>query len=192
MDPMNENPKLVIKWEGPCQLANFFEPDTRKKYDCPGVYLWMEGAELYYVGRATGRPSLSWRQMQHYAYQISGLYDIPKKYRTSGDNWVPKRSQREVADVLLNQEKFRQLVGEGFRFADALSVYLYCARSGKDVRAIERNLLYDLRPTGTTWGTKTIPNLRLELQHQSATWLTPEVRSQARGEIVEIPLQGEG
>ncbi len=42
-EPMNENPELVIEWEGPCQLVDFFEPDTRKKYDCPGVYLWTEG-----------------------------------------------------------------------------------------------------------------------------------------------------
>ncbi len=143
---MDQSEQLVVEWDGPHSLSAFIaEPGLRERFDKPGVYLWIETlpngtCRLSYVGRATGRPSLWKRQMQHYASMVGGLYTIPKEFRADGKAWVPDWTKPETASTLLDRSKFAAVIEDAFRYAAACQVYLWVVPSGTDVRIVERNL----------------------------------------------------
>lgn len=160
------------------------------EFSRPGVYIWIEetaiGHHLSYVGRAGGSPSLFQRQRQHYANMIGGLYTIPKEYRSEDHDWVPNWSDSDVADVLLNPHRFHKLVGDGFAYAEKCQIYLATLNSLDEAKLVERQLLYDLRPTGTKWGLSTPPSSSVSITHINALWASETVISQARdGRIIQ-------
>ena len=175
---------VVIDWERPYKLRAFLDqPELKARFDKPGVYLRVERLpdgthRLGYVGRALGRPTLWRRQRQHYACMIGGLYTIPKEFRRCGRTWVPDSA--ETVETMLDRVAFTTVVEEGFRYAEACDVYVWITPPGFDPDVVERNLLYDLRPSGTDWGKNSIPAVRLKIGHRSPRWLTSEIRGQLR------------
>lgn len=189
---MNDITEIVMDWEGPYKLSEFFiDPAMKDKYDRPGVYLWIEELpngkkRLSYIGRATGRPTLWKRHLQHYAFLVGGLYTIPKEFRRSYKDWIPDWTKEEAAATILSVEKFLNVVEEGFRYAVACSIYLWPSKPDVDVRLIERNLLYDLQPTSTIWGTKSEPVTRLNIRHREPAWLSPEIRDHIKNDVLFV------
>ena len=159
---MLQRGELALTWQGPFKLSDFIgNPELERQFGCPGVYIWIEKLEkadrLSYVGRAKGSRTLCQRQKQHYANMIGGLYTIPHEFYAADCDWVPDWSRQDIYTVLLNPEEFHKLVDAGFAYADACEVHLCGLTSGNEAQQIERQLLYDLQPTGTTWGTRTPP-----------------------------------
>jgi len=189
---MDDSEKFVVEWDGPYGLSAFIaDPALKERFDKPGVYIWIETlpdgtCRLSYVGRATGRPTLWKRQMQHYASMVGGLYTIPKEFRADGTTWVPDWTKQETACTLLDRAKFAAVIDDAFRYAGACQVYLWAVPPGTDVRIVERNLLYDFQPTGTDWGKGFSPGTRLMLCHRAPIWLTPEVRAQVRSGVLFV------
>jgi len=189
---MNDITEIVMDWEGPYKLSEFFiDPAMKDKYDRPGVYLWIEELpngkkRLSYIGRATGRPTLWKRHLQHYAFLVGGLYTIPKEFRRSDVAWIPDWTMEETAATLLSLEKFLNIVEEGFRYASACRIYLWPATPDANVRLIERNLLYDLKPTSTIWGTISEPVTRLNIRHRKPAWLFLEIREHIKNDSLFV------
>lgn len=173
--------EIELTWDGPYKLSDFMsDGELRKHYDYPGVYLWLEDygddSRISYVGRATGKPTLARRQMQHYAYTVSGLYSIPREFRRNRTEWIPDWTKPDVAGVLLDKEKYLELIDDAFRYSSIIDVYLFRALNGENVHALERILLYSLQPTGTKWGTLTKPNPELKLIHRAPEALAAVMR----------------
>ena len=158
--------------EGPFTFQQFLiDPQMRAKYSCSGVYRWDEvgdGREICaYVGKASGSPTLFQRHVQHYMGYIGGTYSIPGEYRRSGKPWALDVRDEAVVSTLLNKEQFVLLIEEAFEYTQKLKIFLACTPP-ESVSVIERNLLYQLRPTRTTWGTLTAPGQPLEISHRGA------------------------
>ena len=174
---------LNLFWEGPYRLRDFIRSnELKERFSCAGVYIWIDklpdGSErLSYVGKAGGRPSLHHRQQQHYANMVGGLYTIPKEYRQSNEAWVPNWSLPTVAEVILDREKYQKVIDEGFAYEAACQVYLATLDSADESKIVERQLLYDLQPSSTSWGTKSAPNSPIDIVHIDANWATQAIRS---------------
>ena len=147
----------------------------REQFCLPGVYIWVETLptgkrQLSYVGKATLSTTLWGRHLQHYASLVGGLYSIPKEFGDGTNHWVPDWSKRDVASIMLEESLFLKVVEAGFKRAVATEIYL-CPLSGEvDLAAIERQLLYELKPSGTKRGTMSPPKVGLEIEHQNIPW----------------------
>lgn len=182
---------VTLEWHGPHLLSEF--PRRRElgaEFNVPGVYLWIEelpsvaGKRLSYVGKASGKPTLYARQLQHYAFTVGGLYMIPGELRKDRTKWAVDWAKPECVAVMLDEEQFIGVVRDGFRLAAASAVYLAPYR-GDDLGVIESNLLYALQPTGTDRGTKYPPKTRVEIRHTKATsWICPDTRRQFKEELL--------
>ncbi|MFH1862521.1 MAG: hypothetical protein ABH878_06865, partial [bacterium] len=113
------------------------------------------------------------------------------EFRKLGEYWSYgfKESVKkiEVIKTIRNEEKFIELVKDAFEFTKHIEIYL-CPIEGNDmnVRLIERNLLFDLKPEGTIPGTKSEPSERCLIVHKNAKWASEQVRGQIRKEVVII------
>lgn len=188
---MNKITEMIMDWEGPYKLSDFFTNSALKqKYRKPGVYIWIEELpdekRLSYVGRATGRPTLEKRLQDHYANCVGGLYTIPKEFRRSGVAWIPDWNVEDTIATLLSLNKLLTIVEDGFRYASVCHIYLWPATPDTDVKLIERNLLYDLKPTGTIWGTKSVPANRINIRHRSPHWLCKEIRERINNDSLFV------
>lgn len=108
---------------------------------------------------------------------IGGLYTIPQEYRQSNEDWVPNWSLPTVAEVILDRKKFQKVIDEGFAYEAACQVYLAALDSADLSKIVERQLLYDLQPHSTSWGTKSEPHSPIDIVHIDATWATEAIRS---------------
>lgn len=185
---LSEN--LTLDWSGPHTFWEFVSNShLRDQFDKRGVYLWIETSpsrvkQLSYVGRAISR-SLSRRQLEHYANQIGGLYAIPKEFRESAREWMPNWKNPDPR-ILLDEGEFIKVVSDGFKYAKAVEIYLCPTTSEMDIKAVERKLLFDLRPTRTKPGTKTEPKRKLFIQHRNPGWLAPEIREHINNESLFV------
>lgn len=184
---MNGLHNISLNWEGPHKLSDFLlaQEELRKKYGSPGVYLWItrfpdSGDKIFYIGKATGSPNLFKRIQQHYAFIVGGLYNVPGEFRSCKEEWIPDWAKSNTCNVLTDIEKMKALIGDCFRYVEACRVYLAKTNDMDNVADIERNLLWDLRPCGTKWGTMTKPSVRLELLHSNASWLSEPIKNQIR------------
>ena len=179
---MNEELAVTLDWEGPLTCRDFIEQvPAVEKYKCTsGVYLCTEqqGATtvLTYVGKAA---DLWTRQVQHYMNQISGQAIIPKDFCSDGQAWDALYKHDRFRAIVSDVERFRQLVTDAFRYVQHVRVFL-CRRPAKEVRVLERNLLYDLQPRDTKWGRETVPSVRIDIRHRNALWVSPEIREHAK------------
>src|SRR5690242_18255150 len=79
---------ILLEWSQPFSFKDLILNEQLKAdYNKSGVYIWISPKkpsssemEIAYVGKASGKPSLWARQIQHYKFQISGLYKIPENY----------------------------------------------------------------------------------------------------------------
>jgi len=166
---------IRLEWSGGYSFKElFFDGEYRSKFCTPGVYLWLEPAEdrdrILYVGRATGAPDLWNRQWSHYVSYIAGHYQLPEIARPGRGSWEMNPCNRAVLETVFDEASYVQLVRDGFAYASRISVYL-CPLSVDVVRRVERQLLYELQPSGTKPGTRTPPEECLKLVHHRVGWL---------------------
>ena len=195
------NHQIELDWTNPYTFRELLsgDPQLRSEWDDKaGVYLHVEQSaelhELLYVGKATGRPSLWTRQVQHYTFLIGGQDCIPSRWRAeSRPGWVmgygkrtdPQTTQRTMS-TLFDVESFVGVVRDGFRFAAAHRIYLANVADSALVRKLEAKLLHQLRPSMT--GSQEVdPHPDLEIVHRGATWNVEPLRSRFRTPIHESP-----
>lgn len=194
---MNQSPESVktisLNWLDPICLAKVptLEPDLQKQFNIVGVYVWTirpaDGPEyLAYVGRATQSTRVLERLRNHYLSQIGGRYIIPAGFRDCENQEAPSKmwsvNWRDSAScqVLANRDEFVKLVDAGFAVVKASYVSAALVHP-TDVRDVERQLLYELQPTDTQWGTRSPPSRALKLLHGSPRWASPQVRANILG-----------
>lgn len=181
-------PLIDLHWEGPFSIAELLSPPGCRIYDVPGLYIWVETIDgphsgmISYVGKATGRPSLVGRNLQHFTAAIGCLYQIPEWARAGAKRWECRLGQPEVTAVLFTKPKLLALVAQAFDYVTGSRIYV--TPFGRDLEVVERNLIWDLRPLDNTSGTKSAPPSRVRLRHHDATWLTSVVEAQARELVV--------
>lgn len=186
---MNEsNAPIDFHWHGPFRLSELLRSkEKRAEFDTPGVYLWTEYRDeeevISYVGKASGQPSLWARQTEHYLRMIGGGYKIPAERRSTNTDWEIDFSNPEVLDVLFDLTNYQDLVKDAFQHAAAVNIFL-CKLEKTPVNDAERNLLYDLQPVDTSWGTKSEPSRPLSIVHKNAEWATEPIRKQIREHVV--------
>lgn len=179
---------IELPWFGPFSFRDFIEASERvKDFHVPGVYLWVEtgedGERISYVGKASGRPNLLQRQQDHYTNYIGGRYRIPGSYRSGKPDWEPGQYPQN-AEIILDYERFTELVGEAFQYVQHTTIYLAPLKDWacEDISVAEWNLLYDLKPTDTRRGTLSEPRQRIKIVHKNARWYTSDVKRYIRNQ----------
>lgn len=179
-------PPIPLIWSEPVSLERFVQGDVFRAdaYKGSGVYTWIikppgrpDDERLVYVGRATSATTLTRRLRQHYLGQISGSYTIPAEFRDSAGQWNIDWDCPEVTKTLACEDAFTQVVRQGFAVARASMISVAAVREDL-VRDVERQLLWDLQPIDTTWGTRSAPHVRLRFQHVGAVWATDAIKRQ--------------
>lgn len=171
-----------LKWHGAFTFEELLTSAANKaEFSKPGVYLWIDEfckpEKICYVGRATGAPDLWIRHWAHYISLIAGHYQLPGVAGPDGTPWEMAPANPAVIATVFEEDKYLALVRAGFAYAKHLRLFL-CPLNAELVRMVERQLLYELQPVGTTWGRKTAPITLLSLIHESASWLTPSTKTQ--------------
>lgn len=186
MNELNSSTTAVtLQWEPTIRLCEVptLSKQTATRLDAPGVYVWTitppgrpEDEYLAYVGRATLATRVLKRFRDHYLNQISGHYWIPEAFR-SGDEWSVDWNSPPKVDVLADQSQFIKLVEQGFDVARASRMTASLLDPQLiDVRAIERQLLWDLQPSDTSWGCRSMPSSPIRLNLGNAPWATDAVK----------------
>ena len=181
-------PKVTLHWQGPFTLPKFLQSVeyTNEFKGKSGVYLWTEpddvGKVLTYVGCASGKPCLWIRQFQHYMNLIGGQYNIPAEFRHDKQQWGLKYENEICKRVVFDLEQFKMLAADAFAYVERTRIFV-CPWPAAEVETIERNLLWDLQPRDTTWGTRTPPSMRLDISHQNALWASLEIRRQIHPDV---------
>lgn len=178
-------------WHGPYPVRDFVtDHKLFDRFDSPGIYLWTETlptgqSRLAYVGKAEGRPTLAARQRTHYVLTISGTYSIPTEFiKDREKGWAVNWEDSEVVEILIDCKRYLKIVSCGFDYVAACKVYLWPYRGDVSLKIIERNLLYDLRPTGTTMGTKSVPPQKVSIRHENALWRDEYTKKQIRDDVL--------
>lgn len=159
---------VTLSWEGPFTFRKFLTEE--KRFDnSRGVYFWRDGPEpsspVWYVGKTSGQPSLYKRQFHHYLSLIGGQYVIPQR-QSNGEKW---ECTYEELDILLDKNRYMELVADSFEFVSCLYIYVAPLNNENKVplRVVETNLLFDLNPKGT-WKPKTEPEPCVKFVHTGA------------------------
>jgi hypothetical protein len=181
----------ILRWHGGFGLHELLTSEThRDNFSTPGVYLWIDNSRLArgvcYVGRATGAPDLWTRHWQHYTALIAGHYLVPAAARSDARDWGMDYKSSSVAEILFDEEQYVQLVRDCFAYAKQFSVFL-CPLHPSLVKAIERQLLFDLQPFDTKWGTRSPPEVPVELKHETPNWMSEHIPEEVRSRVVVHP-----
>lgn len=125
-----------------------------------GVYLWTDvDGSLNYIGKALGKPDLVKRQQDHYLSLIGGCSVIPARYRKVERQWS-KGNKFDYPDVILDRDKFKELVDSAFDYLNDIKVWLcplpHLANS--EIEELEKVLIYEFQPWCNTMSTKTKPD----------------------------------
>jgi hypothetical protein len=166
--------EILLEWHGPFRFQDILaDPVARKTYNVPGVYLWVESAPkhsgIYYIGKAGGSPTLMMRHLQHYMCFMGACYGIPARFRNCGKDWSLDIKDPEVVQTIFEKGKLFPLIAESLDYANHLQIFL--AQAPKEyLKDIERNLLWDLKPSGTMLGTLSPPKTKVRIAHKNARW----------------------
>lgn len=168
---------ITLLWHGPFSFREILtEQGIKNEYSVPGVYIWTEtlpkgSRQISYVGKATKSTTLWRRHLQHYSALIGGIYNIPKEFCSWGSAWVPDKQKRETVEMVLDRERFKEVVDAGFNRAAATEIY-FCRLSENEpgLVKIERQLLYELKPTGTKRGTISPTKNSFSIIHENTPW----------------------
>lgn len=166
---------ITLNWEGPYALKDFLT--KYKEYEKPGVYFWISPDELgvqniSYIGKSES--SIRKRMIEHYRNLIAGLYTmLPHERINSKKEWRPDTSLPNVIKVITCEEKYIEIIKDGFKLAnDPQTSTIYVATLEKDkTKHVERQLLFDIKPSGTKWGTKTEPPNPITIKHKASSEL---------------------
>ncbi len=183
---------MKLEWSCEYSLEELLRsnPNAKDEFWCPGVYIWLRPKSLNdnkmiisYVGKSQ---NLWLRQWEHYRLQVGGLYTIPEGFRGGDKEWWPSWTEKngptreEYMDTIFDLEKIQKIVEDGYHLAQAYRVYL-CPTDEEIIGNVERNLLYDLQPKDTTWGTGSPPKEKLDIVHKNAEWLKDDIQSYLAG-----------
>jgi len=182
-----------LTWHGPFTFrALLTDESLLTRFQLPGVYLWVDRkrTQLWYVGRSL--TNLIKRHYTHNANLVGGQYNIPADYRAAKTEWVPDWGRRDALGVSFSEEAFVALIKEAFVFRNNLDIFLSPQNRGVDstvqkslvvlLKALEKNLLYDLRPAGTR-SPHSPPSPRLTIVHHGDTRWLESVDIQYRAKV---------
>jgi len=174
--------ELSLYWNGPFTCRELLcSEENRKTFSAPGVYLWVDKqrdpSEISYVGKASGRPDLWTRLWDHYCSLIGGRYQLPGSACFDGRAWEMAPDHRDVVEKVFDKSQFKRLVDDAFGYVERLRIFLCKLDNAAPLKMIERQLLFELKPTDTKWGTTTPPIAFLKQVHESAGWAAPKVRN---------------
>lgn len=170
----------TLNWSDLYSFGDLFSDEKlTRDLDSPGVYLWIDplgdvANEIVYVGRT--RTSLKARLWQHYLYQTCGCYDVPTHPIDSTGYWQPGRPTPTVCHIMSDREKFMKVAAAAWDYAN-LRLKVSVAKISRDlvtadgrplVDAVERQLLWDLKPKFTKPGTRKAPEQQFEITHKNA------------------------
>lgn len=164
--------KVLLEWEGPFTFKEMIlDKKIKEKYATSGLYIWIyadnKKSEILYVGKASGKPNLIERQIQHYMSYLGGLYYIPKEYTNKNQDWIFDSKSEIVQKIITHLDRFCEIVKGGFNFVNDKKIMIYfCKQDSANIRKIERQLLYNLKPKLTKMGTKTKPKDEIEIIHK--------------------------
>ncbi len=185
---------LEIYWEEARHPFWFLEAPANElarrcaKEGVRGVYMWVcsigNRCWIDYIGKATGSPTLIRRQQEHVENQLGLRYRIPKEFMPGDEDWVPGVYPKNTA-WLLDPHKRALLIDAARTYLDASTVFLapQPEMSSQELRLLERNLLWDLQPLGTTPGTKTPPKEQQDIVHVNAGWYSEALENKFQREI---------
>jgi hypothetical protein len=173
---------IALRWSGPYTFKWLLtSAKSRERFCSPGIYLWIEAFHgspqqglVAEVGKAT---NLRKRLLEHYQGFLSCRYDVPKWVRPVGE-WRCLLDESEVATTLFDKRRLLELTSMSFEYAN--SFRLFVAPSRADLAVVERNLIWDLQPTGNVHGKKSEPPERVRIVHYGATWATAKALKSAR------------
>lgn len=199
---------MKLEWSHKYSLEELLrlDKDAKKEFWCPGVYIWLRPISrndkkmiISYVGKSQ---NLWIRQWEHYRLQIGGLYTIPKGFREGDKEWWPswkdkgEPTREEYMDNIFNLEQIQEIVKDGYALSQTYRVYLCSIIKEEEktiINNIERNLLYDLQPEDTIWGTGSPPKEKLDLVHENAEWLEGEdIQSYLKDNERIVKSRGDG
>lgn len=182
---------IDLRWEAPLSLRELLsDAAVRSKYSTSGLYLMVETLKgrnyqkISYIGKATGRPTIVQRQLQHFVSTVGGQNQIPEWARSCGTRWECALTSPQVIDILFDKTRMLELVGEAYDYILSFQIHIALPPANADLHTLERNVIWELRPFDNTAGTKTPPSVRLPLRHHNAHWWTPVVMEQARPDVV--------
>ncbi len=167
---MSEMDPIRLDWEGPFKIRELIEPSARAGHlDQPGVYLWCDSdpRSICYVGRS--KSSLVARQREHYLHQLSMEYSLPASARESRQKWECYWQLPAVLATVLDKQKVVEHIKEAFEYVHGVEVYL-AVLDAADVERVERQLLWELQPSGTRRGTGTAPSEHTPITHSGSDW----------------------
>lgn len=167
--PQTDLRSVTLLWRGPFSFEELLRSAAlRAEFSCAGVYLWKEqqGADqnIAYIGKAGGSPSLFSRHVQHYMGYVGGSYSIPAEFRAKVSEWSLDIQNAAVLDTILDVERLKRVIEDGFAYVRKLSIYL-AQVAASDTRTVERTLLFTLKPIRTKWGTLSRPSETLNIIH---------------------------
>ena len=158
---------MILKWHGRYTFGELLT-DVRleESFDRPGVYIQTEKQGdvefASYIGKS--HSSLVSRQFEHYRKCIGGLYTIPSYIRKSDKPFVPYIPNPEYHDIILDKNRFLELVSEGFDYAASIGIYFCGLEAASEIKGVERNLLYQIKPIWSYWGTLSKPHKELTFE----------------------------
>lgn len=171
---MDVLPIIDLTWEGPYSFVDFLsDASLRKRFDTAGVYLWIVNhpenkRRITYIGKASGKPDLAKRQVDHFRYYISGAYFIPDWARKSKTPWnADWVNNPEITETLTHKDKLCSFVDETFAYVSLFQIYLATV-SGNDVLilpSIEKSLIYEVQPVENMRGKLKKPNQQVQTRH---------------------------
>lgn len=163
---------MILDWKDGVPLISFLEQDTDRS-SC-GVYLWickgLKKSWIAYIGKASGKPSLTARQKEHVARQLGLQYSIPSEFRKTKLAWIPSTGI-DYKETLLDSHKFLATHEESRNYLSALTSYTCPLKVDQaQIRKVERTLLWQLQPRGTRVGTRSPPADQLSIVHAGSPW----------------------
>lgn len=189
MSAYNKDKSSVrLKWKGPFPFKDFLlNPKYNDEFSCPGVYMWVIEHDrrkcIQYIGKSQ---SVFHRILDEFFLQIGCKYSIPKEFRSCRKDWHCNFNDKKIFDILLHKEKLLNLIGESFDYIMRNKLYIACQENegNKFIGMVERNLLWQLQPCRTKWGTMSKPKNVLSFIHVGA-FNNDEIEKMAKDPIKE-------
>lgn len=163
---------IILEWYGPLNILDFINDKTLSdKFQKPGIYLWNDDVIqncITYIGKASGKPTLKKRMVEHYLNFVSARYTIPGKYRSSGVEWNLDLNSKVIMESLGQIGKLKGLVEEAYHYATNIELYLAPTDTNEGLDEIERSLIYHFQPTRNKRHKQKVPNVKLNIEHIGA------------------------
>ncbi len=175
---MGELSSVDLLWHGPFSFETLLvDQKTRDTFSGkPGVYLWVvnqpTGPRITYIGKASGRPDLIKRHLEHYRGYISGAYFIPAWALKSKTDWnVDPYNNEHVKSILFHRDKLCSFVAEAFDYTAHIQIFLarISPKHQAELHSIEKAMIYQEQPEENQRDKKSKPETEMQLHHRGET-----------------------